>query len=130
MSMIKEFVNRLREKSELFSRSDFAVAGIAKDYKDCADIIEQLSEKLSEVNLSENLTSWIPCEEKLPEDNPLYEYYESVIVTLDNGRVVEGCYINKDKEWWVDDVDGEHYSINATGHVIAWMPLPEPFKGE
>ena len=130
MSMIKEFVNRLREKSELFSRSDFAVAEIAKDYKDCADIIEQLSEKLSEMNLSENLTSWIPCEEKLPEYNPLSEYYEPVIVTLDNGRVVEGCYRNKDKEWWVDAVDGEHYSINATGHVLAWQPLPEPYKGE
>ena len=57
-------------------------------------------------------------------------YYESVIVTLDDGRVVDGCYRNMDKEWWVDDVDGEHYSIDATGHVIAWMPLPEPYKGK
>ena len=38
MSMISEFVKELREKSALFSKSDFAVAGIAKDYKEAADI--------------------------------------------------------------------------------------------
>ena len=71
---------------------------------------------------------WIPCSERLPKDNKESEYYESVIVTLDNGRVADGCYRNADKEWWVDAPDGEHYSENMTGHVIAWMPLPEPYK--
>ena len=55
---MKEFVEKLREKAALFSRSDFAVAGIAKDYMDAADLIEKLSE---------NLTGWIPCSERLPE---------------------------------------------------------------
>lgn len=47
---MKEFVEKLREKSALFSRSDFAVAGIAKDYKEAADIIEELFAKLASVN--------------------------------------------------------------------------------
>lgn len=51
MSMINEFVEKLREKSALFSRSDFAVSGIAKDYKEAADIIEELSAKLASANM-------------------------------------------------------------------------------
>lgn len=139
MSMINEFVEKLREKSALFSRSDFAVAGIAKDYKEAADIIEELSAKLTSANMERseqyykdvpdtNVGNWIPVSEKLPEYNAYSGYYESVIVTLDDGRVVDGFYRNMDKEWWVDDVDGENYSVNATGHVLAWQPLPEPYK--
>lgn len=72
---------------------------------------------------------WIPVSEGLPKDNELSEYYDAVIVTLDDERVVNGCYRNRDEEWWVDAEDGEKYSINATGHVVAWMPLPEAYKG-
>lgn len=71
---------------------------------------------------------WIPCSERLPKEDKKAEYYDSVIVTLDNGRVAEGCYRNMEKEWWVDAPDGEHFSENMTGHVIAWQPLPEPYK--
>lgn len=38
--------------------------------------------------------------------------------------------VNRDKEWWVDAPDGEHYSQDMTGHVIAWQPMPEPYKPE
>ena len=154
MSMISEFVEKLIERLDELRK----IERDREDYRDNHDYYEDWEEafedgesngkhyayaKAIEIikqfekeyvpdinvgNSSENLTSWIPYEEKLPEYNPLSEYYESVIVTLDDGRVVDGCYRNKDKEWWVDDEDGEHYSINATGHVIAWMPLPEPFK--
>lgn len=86
---------------------------LAKEYKDVPDT---------------NVGKWIPVSERLPDENKYSDYYESVIVTLDNGRVVDGCYRNIDKEWWVDAVDGEHYSVNATGHVIAWQPLPEAYK--
>ena len=73
---------------------------------------------------------WIPCSEGLPEEDKNNEYYDSLIVTLDDGRVACGCYINRDKEWWVDAEDGEKCSINATGRVVAWMPLPPAYKEE
>ena len=53
---------------------------------------------------------WIPCSEGLPEEVEGAEYYDSVIVTLNDGRVAEGCYRNADKEWWVDAPDREHFS--------------------
>lgn len=92
-------------------------------------IIKELAEKYKNVP-DTNAGKWIPVSEKLPEYNVYSDYYESVIVTLDDGKVVDGCYRNMDKEWWVDAVDGEHYSVNASGHVIAWQPLPEPYKAE
>lgn len=73
---------------------------------------------------------WIPCSESLPVQDEKAEYYKSVIVTLDDGRVAEGCYRSVDKEWWVDAPDGEHYSEDMTGHVIAWQPLPAPYRKE
>ena len=78
----------------------------------------------------EKVNEWIPVSERLPEDNKMSEYYDSVIVTLDSGRVVSGCYVNSYEEWWVDAEDGEKCSINATGRVVAWMPLPPAYRGE
>lgn len=95
-----------------------------------SDILFEYIHELKGVWVDEDWQNdkWIPCSERLPEHNEMSEYYDSVIVTLNNGRVAEGCYINEDEEWWVDAEDGEHYSINATGYVIAWQPLPEPYK--
>ena len=84
---------------------------------DAADALEKLQKY-----------QWIPTSERLPENESGSEYYDSVIVTLDNGRVAEGCYVDRYEEWWVDAEDGEHYSINATGSVIAWMPFPELYR--
>lgn len=61
---------------------------------------------------------WIPCSERLPEDD------RSKVVTLANGNTECGYYSNGD--WWCigDSITLE----NPT--VIAWMPLPEPYEVE
>ena len=63
---------------------------------------------------------WIPVSEKLPEENGYYlvtikwkgKYSGTVYIETD---VVE--YDKKIKKW-----------ICGDGKVIAWMPLPEPYK--
>ena len=93
-----------------------------------SDIPEPAKEKIMNVLRAHGRdNAWIPCSERLPEYDSEAEYYTPVNVTLDNGRVAEGCYRNLEGQWWVDAEDGEHYSINATGHVVAWQPLPEPY---
>lgn len=52
---------------------------------------------------------WIPCSERLPEP------YESVIVTDSKGRVFENYRI---KIGW-----------SKGFNIIAWQPLPNPYKG-
>ena len=71
---------------------------------------------------------WIPCSERLPEEND----YKSCIECLDgavwyfteNGTMGLGYYYKSTKEWSTTD------DLKTDGKVIAWMPLPEPYKGE
>jgi hypothetical protein len=61
---------------------------------------------------------WIPCSERLPEDA------KTTVVTLSNGEV-EGAFWNG-RNWWCmgDSINLE----TRTEDVIAWQPLPEPYK--
>ena len=65
---------------------------------------------------------WIPCSERLPEyDGEMYlvtDYCEQI----NRRRIhVSYCYVNREGFW--SDVPMGY-------KVIAWMPLPEPWKGE
>jgi hypothetical protein len=63
---------------------------------------------------------WIPCSERLPEAR------RSVILSTKNWTG-EGCYW----ETTAHHVIWKGYRWNVTywdGEVIAWMPLPEPYK--
>lgn len=73
-------------------------------------------------------STWIPCSERLP-DKTQNEYYPISLVTLDNGNVCLGVYRYDDKEWFTRMSEGELYYTN-THKVIAWQPLPEPYKEE
>lgn len=80
--------------------------------------IEALKAQLSTESTTKGTTfEWIPVSEKLPN------YNVAVLVTEENGRV---CVA------YLDDVlMGEWYDgdLNAI-EPIAWMKMPEPYKGE
>ena len=59
---------------------------------------------------------WIPVKERLPEK------YRACIVTCENGDVFKYAYINSticNGKW-----------VCCGNEIIAWMPLPEPYKEE
>lgn len=60
---------------------------------------------------------WIPCSERLPTEEEQDDEL-GVLVTLGNG------YSGLQYDWYHD---GHWYDWN--GFVVAWMPLPEPWKG-
>jgi hypothetical protein len=140
--MINEFVEKLREKSALFSRSDFAVAGIAKDYKEAAYIIEELSAKLASAKERDeqyykdvpdtNVGKWIPVSEKLPEekfcDDGYVEPSDTVLVFTKYGSCKVSRYWGnrRNKRDYYDWVDIDY----RKKEVLAWQPLPDPYKGE
>ena len=75
-----------------------------------------------------NEPHWIPVTERLPEttDAVLTTY----IVNGDRSRryVEESSYYGNDESW---SSPWDEYRIAGTRiEVIAWMPLPEAFKGE
>lgn len=68
-------------------------------------------------------TEWIPSGEELPK------YRTTVLVTNDKGNVRCGRF--RGVEFYGDD--GDEYWLfkgNTIEHVLAWMPLPKPFRRE
>lgn len=73
---------------------------------------------------------WIPCEERLPEDG------ERVLATHLGGlnpdrQVIEHIYKNGEFAlgWDMDiNMDSPTFGQRYMGKVVAWMPLPEPYR--
>jgi hypothetical protein len=61
---------------------------------------------------------WIPTSERLPEVDKYGEAY--VLVCMDDEFIATTTYVKDEGfELWAD-----------SGEVIAWMPLPEPYRME
>ena len=63
---------------------------------------------------------WIPCSERLPDNE------KRVLCTVQSGEhfCVVPCIFIQHTRRWLPEVYGNH------DNVIAWMPLPEPWKEE
>lgn len=56
--------------------------------------------------LAPTIQRWIPCSERLPEDK------QRIIIQMYNG--------------YMEII--EFSAVGLTDHILAWMPLPEPYK--
>jgi len=65
---------------------------------------------------------WIPCSERLPE-------YMNIVLVSHHRQVRFGCRTQHDKEypWYI--MFGHCFNVKEK-EVIAWMPLPEPYREE
>ena len=97
-------------KDDLISRQD-AIDAMLEAYEDLD--AEWIIKRLPSAQ------QWIPCSERLPEDD------ETVIVTRDNDIIAIATFEEGEVNngWWMDFWYTED-------NVKAWMPLPEPYKGE
>lgn len=66
---------------------------------------------------------WIPCSERLPEQDG--EYLVTVYCTK-NAIWVDNFEYFKTSDGWVASSD----AIDWNGYVTAWMPLPQPWEGD
>lgn len=66
--------------------------------------------------------NWIPCSERFPEDVEIGEEYPTVIFCTKDAVYVGFYEYYRGGRWWA----AEEYTVD---NVIAWMPLPEPYKG-
>jgi len=73
--------------------------------------------------------NWIPVTEKLPEkyckDGILYNH-QVVIATLKNGCVLEMWWGGANEKFF--RLEGMKKEELAENPVVAWMPMPRPFK--
>lgn len=61
---------------------------------------------------------WIPCSERLPEESGKY------LGQLDWGNITDIFFSKKWQKWNAHDSQEPKHAIE----VVAWMPLPEPYK--
>lgn len=72
-------------------------------------------------------TKWIPCSERMPEEayGCLVTVMDCEAYSMEDFENIYPEFVGWDGETW-NDGDGEEIPFE----VIAWMPLPEPYKGE
>ena len=85
-------------------------------------------DEIDDMPSAEPELKWIPVTERLPEDNrQVLVYAQSTHFALakyDEMREADGEW---KKQWVTFDAWKPFYTIK---NVIAWMPLPEPWRGE
>lgn len=82
--------------------------------KDIEDFVRDLEIVRAAVNKT---SDWIPCSERLPEENGSY-----IVTSMDYVDTFEAVF--EAGEWFSIDY------CDDIKNVIAWMPLPEPYKGK
>lgn len=121
--------NKLNEEIETWCKENLDMDGMDPDYADitdhhtgkeqgndeCKEWCEQWS-GYEDAEEKDRLGQWIPCSERLPENNT------DVIVCFYSGTVTEMRY-------WGNGIFQGIYEHTAKT-IVAWMPLPEPYKGE
>lgn len=113
----------------LFYRNLWAMAELREKLKDYEDADEQgRLFKLAVSEEEEQNDGWIPCSERLPEnDDDVLCWYEYRIMQGThegemNWKFGIGYYNKYFKRW------GGEVSCGRDYKVIAWRPLPEPYK--
>ena len=126
--MNKDLISRqdaIEEVSKYVHSVDMIIGNGTLSMAGCMDVAEEILEGLPSM---ESEPKWVPCSERLPEENG--QYLITVKYKHFNDRY-EDVYAEHG-EW----LDGK-WDMFCFGHcgevedIIAWLPLPEPlYKGE
>ena len=112
---LDEAIKRCKEKAEelreqIITALDDGREIYDKDCEECANEHEQLAEWLTELKARREVDRWIPVSERLPDLSGLYLVSVDDLVTVGN-------------------FGGTEFTRgNVELRVIAWKPLPEPYK--
>lgn len=70
-----------------------------------------------------NANKWIPCSERLPECDGIYQLKNYEVTKLINGHLVVTTAT-------YDFGEFNNWLIHKSHKVIAWRELPEPYRGD
>lgn len=92
----------------------------------------QFGQKMDEVKKKLEVLQWIPCSERLPNKDEYLKNDGRFIVT-DGNRVYQSIYDIYSAHCFRTLVlfdFGSRSNFEVDNCVIAWMPLPEPYKAD
>ena len=119
---ILEFIDEQIKIEESIAKSKKELHPITHQYgANCMNVIKKFVQEAAE----EYNGVWIACSERLPEYDE--EYYKKngthrrYIVMEKEAYAPSVAYYTKDKLWFYDD-------MIEFKNVVAWQPLPEPYK--
>ena len=93
----------------------------------CERVMEIIRSHMDEVNDTNVPSNWIPCSERLPNEEKFIKaycrnIYAAEFIVMIKGATLPTTLYFKNGSW--TDMKGNYYN------VVAWQPLPEPYKGE
>lgn len=100
-------------------------------FEECRNCSLLYKEQVLElIDMTPTIDQWIPCSERLPEPNRhdalnVDVYY---LAQTEFGDMIVASYneSHEGTKWWE-----QIYSYRIfDDEIVAWMPLPEPWKGE
>lgn len=136
---LKERIGKICDDSkEGYERSDFVQSNMVM-------MAEGLKNALfTEIDNEPTAQTWVSCEKELPEmkatcDDSFFKVYRSepVVVQTKRGEVFLAvckkteCKDNRrwdSVDWYTSGTGGRKMKVMSK--VVAWMPKPEPWKGE
>lgn len=87
-----------------------------------AEVKVEIDDLKDYIDKAINAERWIPCSEKYPEPD------DRVLVITDSyDYYVWDCMSGREDNYFWEDESGYYHNKDE---VIAWMPLPSPYKGE
>lgn len=93
---------------------------------DLSDYSDRLWRKAYDQGRADAEPRWIPVSERLPEEEDYHDFWEfpdgAVLWCKDTGEIGIGWYYKLSNNW-------SDLWDNAVRNIVAWMPLPEPWKG-
>ena len=106
--------------NDLISREEAIDAIIAQRHKaelsDHNFALGLAEDAIRHLPSAEAVQRWIPCSERLPNESGWY-----VISVVGFENITDVSYFYSDEAKWSDITDKQK--------VVAWMPLPKPYKG-
>lgn len=113
----KETVRFIREKIRL---STFMQRSVDKADKACEELCERIEKEVPTIEPERQQGEWVPCSERLPEEG---RYLVDVSLSVFSPQVLN----YRNGEWFYDGCKSMGLEMPT---VLAWMPLPEPYRSD
>ena len=105
----KQYFQRFYEADGKTKEDEYINKATQLAFDDAKNIVQEVAEEYN--------SGWIPVSERLPEEN------YAVLVWCPERKNIYCAYL-EEGQWWIFGAYFEKVKLE----VIAWMPLPKPFK--